>query len=141
MGYILVLSCFCLPAWHGDEHASFSFNDFDIVDDETIIESHRHIRLQLAFTAYSADADIGNLHTANLLADRCAVPKNGAGLARQSNCPPILIRVWEARKRKGAHWVESTLQQGQKRPFLVPGTPEYTKDGTSRTTQGCKIGT
>lgn len=94
MGYVLILSCFSFPAGHSNEYASFSFNDFDIVDDETIVKSHRDIRLQLAFTAYPADADIGNFHTADLLADRCAIPQDGAGLARQSNRSPILIQLW-----------------------------------------------
>lgn len=112
MGNILVLACFCLPARHGYKYTSFSFNDFYIVDYEAIIESHRHIRFQLAFAAHPADADIGNFHTANLLADRCAAPEDGAGLARQSNRPPILIQLWEARKRKGAHWIESGILEG-----------------------------
>ncbi|GHV81245.1 hypothetical protein AGMMS49944_30360 [Spirochaetia bacterium] len=45
MGNILVLSYPRFPARHGDKHAALPFDNFYIVDDETVIKCNRHISL------------------------------------------------------------------------------------------------
>ena len=62
MCYVLVLPVPRLPAWHSDENAILALYDLDVMHDKTVVESHRHVRLQLSFGRDLADAYIRDLH-------------------------------------------------------------------------------